>query len=86
MSEVDFTGFAFHCASISMSGFSSISVLNGLFHGCTFHLCQLLANLAAMDPQAQRDFLRDHLDSDLQFILGESGITLANQVAIARHY
>ena len=39
-----------------------------------------------MDPQAQRDFLRDNMDSDLQFILGESGINLANQVAIARHY
>ena len=39
-----------------------------------------------MDPQAQRDFIRDHMDSDLQFILGESGISLANQASIARHY
>eukprot|EP00435_Cladocopium_sp_Y103_P043206 s2858_g12.t1 len=39
-----------------------------------------------MDPDAQRAFVRDHMDSDLQFILGESGVNLEHQVAIARHY
>eukprot|EP00435_Cladocopium_sp_Y103_P032559 s256_g8.t1 len=39
-----------------------------------------------MEPAAQREFIRDHMDADSQFILGESGVNLANQVAIARHY
>ena len=39
-----------------------------------------------MDPAAQREFVKDHMDSDLQFILGDSGVSLLNQVAIARHY
>eukprot|EP00435_Cladocopium_sp_Y103_P055965 s367_g18.t1 len=39
-----------------------------------------------MDAAAQREFVRDHLDADLQFILGEAGVNLANQVAIGRHY
>eukprot|EP00435_Cladocopium_sp_Y103_P068509 s490_g31.t1 len=39
-----------------------------------------------MDPQAQRAFIQEHMDSDLQFILGESGVALQHQVAIARHY
>ena len=40
----------------------------------------------AMDPAAQREFIKDHMDSDLQFILGDSGVSLLNQVSIARHY
>eukprot|EP00435_Cladocopium_sp_Y103_P052650 s357_g16.t1 len=39
-----------------------------------------------MDPNAQREFIRDSMDADLQFILGESGVNLANQVSVARHY
>jgi len=39
-----------------------------------------------MDPDAQREFVRDHMDADMQFILGESGVSLENQVAISRHY
>jgi len=39
-----------------------------------------------MDPVAQREFVRDHMDADMQFILGESGVSLENQVAICRHY
>eukprot|EP00435_Cladocopium_sp_Y103_P050988 s1843_g15.t1 len=39
-----------------------------------------------MEPAAQREFIRDNMDADLQFILGESGVTLGTQVAIARHY
>ena len=39
-----------------------------------------------MDPPAEREFIKDHMDSDLQFILGESGVSLTNQVSIARHY
>ena len=39
-----------------------------------------------MEPAAQLEFVRDHMDADLQFILGESGVSLENQVAISRHY
>lgn len=39
-----------------------------------------------MDPDDQRRFVRDNMDADLQFILGESGVSLENQVSIARHY
>ena len=40
----------------------------------------------SMDPAAQREFVRDNVDADMQFILGESGVSLENQVAIGRHY
>ena len=39
-----------------------------------------------MDPVAQRQYVQTNMDSDLQFILGESGVMLELQVAIARHY
>ena len=41
-----------------------------------------------MDPplEAQLEFVRDNMDADLQFILGESGVSVENQAAIARHY
>eukprot|EP00435_Cladocopium_sp_Y103_P025733 s2122_g6.t1 len=39
-----------------------------------------------MDAHAQREFVKDNMDADLQFILGESGVNLQHQVAIARHY
>ena len=39
-----------------------------------------------MDPAEQREFIKDNMDSDLQFILGDSGVSLTNQVSIARHY
>ena len=39
-----------------------------------------------MDPAAQREFVQTHMDADLQFILGDSGVALVHQVSIARHY
>ena len=39
-----------------------------------------------MDPLAQREFVQNNLDSDLQFILSDSGVALVHQVSIARHY
>ena len=39
-----------------------------------------------MDPVAQRQFVQTNMDSDLQFILGEAGVSLEHQVGIARHY
>ena len=39
-----------------------------------------------MDPAAQREFIKDNMDADLQFILGESAVALEYQVAIGRHY
>ena len=39
-----------------------------------------------MDPAAQLEFVRDNVDADMQFILGESGVSLENKVAIGRHY
>eukprot|EP00435_Cladocopium_sp_Y103_P017334 s3745_g4.t1 len=39
-----------------------------------------------MDPPAQREFVQNNMDSDLQFILSDSGVSLTHQVAIARHY
>jgi hypothetical protein len=30
--------------------------------------------------------VQTHMDSDLQFILGEAGVSLEHQVGIARHY
>eukprot|EP00435_Cladocopium_sp_Y103_P035037 s3677_g9.t1 len=50
----------------------------------SFHLGSFVT--WAMDANAQREFVRDHVDADLQFILGESGVSLQNQVAIGRHY
>eukprot|EP00435_Cladocopium_sp_Y103_P003553 s890_g1.t1 len=32
------------------------------------------------------NFVADHMDSDLQFVLADSGVSLTGQVAIARHY
>lgn len=40
----------------------------------------------AVDPAVHREFVRDHCDSDLQYILDESGIDIAHQAAISRHY
>ena len=48
--------------------------------------CHTFAGIDNMDPDAQREFVRDHMDADMQFILGESGVSLENQVAISRHY
>ena len=39
-----------------------------------------------MAPDAQRQFVQTHMDADLQFILGEAGVSLEHQVAISRHY
>lgn len=39
-----------------------------------------------MDEPAQKQFVADNMDSDLQFVLADSGVELEHQVAIARHY
>ena len=39
-----------------------------------------------MNPAAQREHVRDNMDSDLQFILSESGVALVNQASIAMDY
>ncbi len=39
-----------------------------------------------MDEAAQRKFVADNMDSDLQFVMADSGVSLANQVAVSRHY
>ena len=41
----------------------------------------------AVDPDAaNREFVANNMDADLQFILGEAGVSVANQAAIARRY
>ena len=39
-----------------------------------------------MDEAAQRQFVADNMDSDLQFVMADSGVSLASQVAVSRHY
>ena len=39
-----------------------------------------------MNPAEEREFVAANMDSDLQFILGDSGVALTNMVAIARRY
>eukprot|EP00435_Cladocopium_sp_Y103_P075547 s103_g59.t1 len=39
-----------------------------------------------MNEAEQKQFVADRMDSDLQFVLADSGVSLAGQVAIARHY
>ena len=38
-----------------------------------------------MDEAAQRQFVADNMDSDLQFVMADSGVSLASQVAVSRH-
>ena len=40
----------------------------------------------ALDDAARRAYVGNHMDSDLQFILGESGVSLASQYNIAQAY
>ena len=41
----------------------------------------------AVDPdEADRDFIAQNMDADLQFILSETGVSLRRQAAIARRY
>ena len=40
----------------------------------------------AMDEAGQKEVISANMDSDLQFILADSGVTLTGQVAIARRY
>ena len=42
--------------------------------------------VGSMNPAEQREFVAEHMDSDLQFILDDSGVALGNMVAIARRY
>ncbi len=39
-----------------------------------------------MDEAAQRQYVADNMDSDLQFVMADSGVSLGNQVAVSRHY
>ena len=39
-----------------------------------------------MNEAEQKEYVSANMDSDLQFVLADSGVTLAGQVAIARHY
>lgn len=45
-----------------------------------------MAAIGGMTPEEQKEFVSTHMDSDLQFILGDSGVSLQAQVAIARRY
>ena len=41
----------------------------------------------AVDPDAaDREFIAQNMDSDLQFILSDSGVSVRRQAAIARRY
>jgi hypothetical protein len=39
-----------------------------------------------MDEAQQKEYVAAHMDSDLQFVLSDSGVSLEGQVAIARRY
>eukprot|EP00435_Cladocopium_sp_Y103_P010622 s953_g2.t1 len=39
-----------------------------------------------MDEAQMKQFISEHMDSDLQFVLGDSGVSLEGQTAIARRY
>ena len=43
-------------------------------------------SLEAMDEAQQKEFVANNMDSDLQFILSDSGVSLEGQVSIARRY
>ena len=50
-------------------------------------LSTLVSAAMAVDPdQDDRDFIAEHMDADLQFILSETGVSLHRQAAIARRY
>ena len=40
----------------------------------------------ALTPQEQREYVSEHMDADMQFVVSEAGVSLDNQVAIARCY
>ena len=42
--------------------------------------------VGAMNPAEQREFIATNMDSDLQFILDDSGVVVGNMVAIARRF
>eukprot|EP00435_Cladocopium_sp_Y103_P073986 s172_g46.t1 len=42
--------------------------------------------MAADPDDADRDFIAEHMDADLQFILSDAGVSTRRQAAIARHY
>ena len=42
--------------------------------------------MAADPDEADRDFIAQNMDADLQFILSETGVSLRRQAAIARRY
>ena len=39
-----------------------------------------------MTPQEQREYVSEQMDADMQFVVSEAGVSLDNQVAIARYY
>lgn len=42
--------------------------------------------MAAMTEADMKQFISDNMDSDLQFVLSDSGVSLEGQVSIARRY
>ena len=39
-----------------------------------------------MNPAEEREIVATNMDSDLQFILGDSGVSLSNMVSVARRF
>ena len=42
--------------------------------------------MAAVTDEVRRQYIADNVSSDLQYVLDEAGISLANQYAITLHY
>ena len=42
--------------------------------------------MAVVTDEVRRQFIADNVSSDLQYVLDEAGISLANQYAITQHY
>ena len=40
----------------------------------------------ALTPQEQREYVSEHMDAGMQFVVSEAWVSLDNQVAIARYY
>ena len=39
-----------------------------------------------LTPQEQREYVSEHMDADMQFVVSEAGVHLDHQVSIARYY
>ena len=49
-------------------------------------MCDAMAHGGGMTVEEQKEFISTRMDSDLQFVLSDSGVSLESMVAIARHY